>query len=77
MLKIIAVRLIRFYQWFISPLVPPVCRFSPTCSHYAVESIETHGLWRGLAYAAWRILRCNPFVRGGFDPVPERRAPVR
>ncbi|MBI5528488.1 MAG: membrane protein insertion efficiency factor YidD [Deltaproteobacteria bacterium] len=77
MLKTIAVLMIRIYQRFISPLGPPVCRFHPTCSHYAVGSIETHGLWRGIAIAAWRILRCNPFVRGGFDPVPERRTPLR
>lgn len=73
MLRTIAVWLIRFYQRYISPLMLPVCRFYPSCSHYAVESIETHGAWRGFLYAAWRVLRCNPFVPGGYDPVPRRR----
>ena len=72
-MKAILIALIRFYRGYLSPLKPPSCRFSPTCSHYALESIETHGALRGLLYAAWRILRCNPFVRGGFDPVPPQR----
>ena len=64
---------LRFYQRFLSPLKPPMCRFSPTCSQYAVEAIERHGILRGTAYATWRLLRCQPFCEGGFDPVP----PVR
>ncbi|MFN0006295.1 MAG: membrane protein insertion efficiency factor YidD [Planctomycetota bacterium] len=64
---------IRFYQRFISPLKPPMCRFSPTCSQYAVETVEAHGILRGGAYAVWRILRCHPFCRGGHDPVPPSR----
>jgi putative membrane protein insertion efficiency factor len=63
---------IRLYRRFLSPLKPPMCRFAPTCSAYAVEAIETHGLARGLALAVWRILRCNPLCKGGFDPVPPR-----
>ena len=51
---------IRFYQKFISPLTPPTCRFTPTCSQYAVEAIRKHGPFKGLALAVWRILRCNP-----------------
>jgi len=64
---------IRFYQRFISPLKPPMCRFSPTCSQYAVEAVDAHGILRGGAYALWRILRCHPFCRGGHDPVPPAR----
>jgi uncharacterized protein len=65
---------IRFYRRFLSPLKPAMCRFSPTCSQYAVESIELHGILRGGAYAVWRILRCHPFCRGGHDPVPPPRS---
>lgn len=61
---------LRFYRRFLSPLKPPMCRFSPTCSQYAIEAIERHGIFRGSAYAIWRILRCHPFCRGGHDPVP-------
>lgn len=64
---------IRLYQRFLSPLKPPMCRFSPTCSQYAVEAVEAHGILRGGAYAVWRILRCHPFCRGGHDPVPPAR----
>ena len=61
---------IRFYQKFISPLTPATCRFTPTCSHYAVEAIRKHGPFKGLALAIWRILRCNPWGGSGYDPVP-------
>ncbi len=61
---------IRFYQRFISPLTPPTCRFTPTCSHYAIEAIRKHGPFKGLALAVWRILRCNPWGGSGYDPVP-------
>lgn len=61
---------IRFYQKFISPLTPPTCRFTPTCSHYAIEAIRKHGPFKGLALAVWRILRCNPWGGSGYDPVP-------
>jgi putative membrane protein insertion efficiency factor len=61
---------LRFYRRFLSPLKPPMCRFSPTCSQYAIEAIERHGIFRGSALAVWRILRCHPFCRGGHDPVP-------
>ena len=64
-----ALNLIRLYQRFISPLLLPACRYTPTCSHYAAEAIEYHGA-RGVLLAAWRLLRCHPFARGGFDPVP-------
>ena len=61
---------IRFYQRFISPLTPPSCRFTPTCSQYAIEAIRKHGPFKGLALAVWRILRCNPWGGSGYDPVP-------
>lgn len=60
---------LRCYQRWISPLLPPSCRFYPTCSQYAYEAIERYGLLKGGALAAWRLLRCNPFCKGGFDPV--------
>lgn len=62
---------IRFYQRFISPLTPPSCRFTPTCSQYAVEAIEKHGPIKGLYLAIKRILRCNPWGGYGYDPVPD------
>ncbi len=61
---------LRFYRRFLSPLKPPLCRFYPSCSSYAIEAIETRGLLKGGALAAWRLLRCQPLCRGGFDPLP-------
>ncbi len=61
---------IRGYQKFISPLTPPVCRFTPTCSQYAVEALQKHGPFRGLYLAIRRILRCHPWGGHGYDPVP-------
>lgn len=63
---------IRFYQRFISPLLGNHCRFEPSCSQYAVEALETHGVVKGGLYALWRLLRCQPFCKGGYDPVPGR-----
>ena len=63
--------LIRFYQKNISPAFPPRCRFRPTCSAYAVTAINRYGALKGGLMAVWRILRCNPFSKGGYDPVPE------
>jgi uncharacterized protein len=60
------------YQRWISTARPRRCRFEPTCSAYAVESVERFGVLKGLTLSAWRLLRCNPFNHGGFDPVPER-----
>ncbi|HZW38321.1 MAG TPA: membrane protein insertion efficiency factor YidD [Ignavibacteriaceae bacterium] len=65
----IFVFIIRLYQKFISPLFPPSCRFSPTCSEYAVQAITKYGIFKGGAKAVWRILRCNPFNKGGLDPL--------
>lgn len=64
--------LIRLYQLTLSRLLPPdTCRFYPSCSRYGFEAIRKHGAIRGSLLAAWRVLRCNPFNPGGFDPVPE------
>lgn len=65
------VRIVRAYQQHLSPRKPaPTCRFTPTCSEYAAQAIERHGAVRGGWLAAWRIMRCNPLVEGGVDPVP-------
>lgn len=64
-----ALALLDLYQRRVSPLLPPACRFHPSCSDYCAESIRRHGLGRGLLLGAWRLLRCQPFSRGGFDPV--------
>jgi putative membrane protein insertion efficiency factor len=64
--------LIGLYRKFISPLKPPCCRFTPTCSAYAIEAFKKRGFFVGFILTVWRILRCNPFCRGGYDPVPER-----
>jgi hypothetical protein len=61
---------IRFYRRFISPLTPPSCRFTPTCSEYAIEAIQKHGPFRGTWLAVKRILRCHPGGGSGYDPVP-------
>lgn len=61
---------IRFYQNGISPLYPPRCRYIPTCSQYALEAVEKYGAVKGTFLATKRILRCNPFHKGGYDPVP-------
>ena len=63
--------LIRFYQKCISPLTPPSCKYDPVCSVYGLQAIERCGALRGTLMTVWRILRCNPFSRGGYDPVPE------
>ena len=65
--------LIRFYQRQISPLFPPCCRFTPTCSQYALEAIQVHGAAKGVFLALKRILRYNPLFPGGYDPVPPRK----
>lgn len=62
---------VRIYQWTVRPLIGGNCRFHPSCSDYAIEALVTHGAWRGAMLAIWRILRCNPWVAGGYDPVPQ------
>ena len=65
---------VRLYRKFISPLKPvPCCRFTPTCSQYAVEAVREWGIVLGTILALWRIVRCNPFSDGGYDPVPKRK----
>ena len=61
------------YRRWVSPLMAPRCRYVPSCSDYAVQAIERYGILRGVVLAGWRLLRCNPFSRGGFDPVEEQR----
>ncbi|MCL5020640.1 MAG: membrane protein insertion efficiency factor YidD [Bacteroidetes bacterium] len=64
--------LIKLYRNLISPLFPPSCRFYPSCSAYSIEALHIHGLVKGFGLSVWRVLRCNPFSRGGYDPVPRR-----
>ena len=63
---------IRWYQRWLSPALGRSCRFTPSCSQYTIEAIQTHGCLKGLLLGAWRIARCNPLGRWGFDPVPEK-----
>jgi hypothetical protein len=67
--KILVLSLLRAYKWALSPLLPPACRYVPTCSHYALEAVERFGVFRGSWMALARLLRCHPFARGGYDPV--------
>ena len=63
--------LIKVYRYLVSPLLPPACRFEPSCSTYALEALQRHGTARGLWLTVRRLCRCQPFCRGGHDPVPE------
>lgn len=72
-MKKIILRMIRFYQRYISPMSPPSCRFYPTCSQYAIEAVEEHGASKGSYLAIRRILKCHPLHKGGFDPVPPKK----
>jgi putative membrane protein insertion efficiency factor len=67
-----AIGLLRVYQRFISPLLGPRCKYYPSCSEYAVQAIGRYGILRGSVLATWRLLRCNPFSHGGYDPVSEQ-----
>lgn len=71
-MKTILIVFIKFYRRAISPFLPGACRFTPTCSSYAIEAIGRFGAIRGSLLSMYRILRCNPFCRGGYDPVPEK-----
>ncbi len=75
-MKRILIAFVRFYQTAISPYKRPCCKYYPTCSAYAIQAIERFGALKGSALAIYRILRCNPFSRGGYDPVPEKRTGV-
>lgn len=72
MIRAALLLLVRLYQLLVSPLLPPSCRFHPSCSAYAAEALRRHGAARGTWLAARRLARCHPFCRGGIDPVPER-----
>jgi putative membrane protein insertion efficiency factor len=76
-LALIAILPIRLYQWCVSPLLPAACRYDPTCSAYAVEAIERHGLMRGGWLTLRRLLRCHPWGGAGYDPVPHDHAECR
>jgi uncharacterized protein len=67
--KSVVLRLLRVYKWAVSPMLPPACRYVPTCSEYAMEAIERFGVLRGSLMAGERLLRCHPFAHGGHDPV--------
>ncbi|MBE7047503.1 MAG: membrane protein insertion efficiency factor YidD [Ruminococcaceae bacterium] len=68
-MKKLLLKFILFYRKNISPMKPSCCRFVPTCSQYAIEAIEKYGAFKGSILAIWRILRCNPFSKGGYDPL--------
>lgn len=73
-IKSLAIFLIRTYQLTMSPRFSGgACRFTPTCSQYALEAIQVHGVFKGTLLALWRIIRCNPFCKGGYDPVPPKK----
>ncbi|MDE3111966.1 MAG: membrane protein insertion efficiency factor YidD [Chloroflexota bacterium] len=63
---------LRWYKRAVSPMLPPACRYTPTCSEYAMEAVERHGVAAGSFLAVRRILSCHPFARGGYDPVPQK-----
>lgn len=68
----IAITSIHWYQRNISPMRPPCCRFTPSCSDYGIEAFQVHGFVKGLGLTTWRLLRCNPFGGSGYDPVPDK-----
>jgi uncharacterized protein len=71
-MKSVVLAALRWYKRAVSPLLPPACRYTPTCSEYAIEAIERRGLIVGALLAVRRVLSCHPFARGGYDPVPQR-----
>lgn len=68
-MKYVFMFVIRIYQKMISPLLPPSCRFVPSCSEYSYQALKKHGVMKGSILSLWRLLRCNPFNKGGYDPV--------
>ena len=73
LLRLVAQLPIRLYQWLVSPMLGERCRYYPSCSDYASQAIKRFGILRGTVLAGWRVLRCNPWSRGGFDPVEAQR----
>ncbi len=69
--------LVHLYQWTLGPVLGGNCRFYPSCSNYALEALRRHGAIRGSALAGWRVLRCNPWNEGGYDPVPDHQCRER
>jgi len=69
-MKIIVIKIIKLYQRYLSPLKSTKCPYFPTCSNYGIEAVKKYGVIKGGLLAVWRILRCNPFSKGGYDPVP-------
>jgi uncharacterized protein len=72
-LRSLVIAPIRAYRRVVSPLLPPRCKYEPSCSRYAAQAVEEYGILRGLILAGWRLLRCNPWSYGGYDPVHEQR----
>ena len=76
-MSVLLAAVVRLYQLLVSPLFPASCKYHPSCSQYAIDALRVHGLVRGTALTAWRLLRCNPWSYGGVDKVPERRVKSR
>jgi len=72
-MKNLLIKFVRFYQKYISANRPPSCKYYPTCSAYSIEALEKHGAFKGIFMTLWRILRCNPFSKGGYDPVSDKQ----
>lgn len=72
-MKWLLIKIVRFYQRFLSPLFPGCCRYRPTCSEYMIEALQKHGIFKGLYLGIRRILRCHPCGGSGYDPVPEKK----
>jgi len=73
--SLLMIKLIKFYRYYLSPILPASCRFYPSCSEYAQISFQRLGFWKGAYHSFWRILKCNPFHPGGFDPVSSNELP--
>ena len=73
-MKYLMIGLVKLYRKFISPIKPNCCRFTPTCSAYALEAFQKRGFFVGFGLTVWRILRCNPFGKWGYDPLPEKKS---
>jgi len=69
-MKALLIGMVQLYKTYVSPFLPSACRFEPTCSQYAMEALEKHGSFRGMGLAMYRVLRCQPLCKGGYDPVP-------